>query len=267
MKIRKDVVSGQFYPANQKEIKEMFAVFNKILDKAKFDKYIIKAKPRAIIVPHAGYIYSGFTANIAFSLLKDRDISRVVVIGPSHHVAFNGSSVGLYDSFQTPLGSLPIDKEFTSELITKFNLTFNPDAHLEHSTEVQMPFIKTYLKSVSVVEIVYSQEDSKKMAKIIDFILQDLKTLVVVSTDLSHYFDIKKANTLDKICIDAIKALDTSKLYQGCEACGKIGVEAMLMVANNQHLIPNILDYRTSADASGDESAVVGYVSAIFTKA
>ncbi len=264
MSIRETAVAGQFYPASPSEIKEMFAHYNKVLNENVEDKKLLKMIPRAVIVPHAGYIYSGFTANIAFRLLANSDASKVIVIGPSHHAYIKGISVSDYDSYETPLGSLSIDRELVEKLETKFNLNFQPNAHREHSTEVQMPFVKTYLKDASVVELVYGDEDPHNLAKIIEFLLKDPKSVVVISTDLSHYYDIKKANGLDGICLDAVSKLNTDELHQGCEACGKIGVEAMLIYAKEKGLKPTLLDYRTSADASGDKSQVVGYMSAAF---
>ncbi len=262
MSTRKTAVAGQFYPADYKEIKEMFAHFNEVLDKSITDKSLLKISPRAIIVPHAGYVYSGFTANVAFRLLKNSASTHVVVIGPSHRVYLNNASVLEYDNYQTPLGLMPVNKKLADTLIDRFNLHFQPDAHHEHSTEVQMPFIKTYLDNPSVVEVVYGEENPNDLAEIIDFLLQDPEITVVISTDLSHYYDIQKANALDSICLDAVDRLDISRLHQGCEACGIIGVEAMIIAAKKRGLKPILLDYRTSADASGDKSQVVGYMSA-----
>jgi len=266
MSIRKDAVAGQFYPANKEEIEKMLTHYNEIIDESIKDKSVLDLKPRAIIVPHAGYVYSAFTANIAFRLLKNSHAKRVVVIGPSHRVYINGTSVAEYDSYETPMGNLPIDKKFADELIKKFNLHFQPDAHSEHSTEVQMPFVKNYLPDASVVELVYGNEDPNNLAKVIDYLLNDEGTVVVISTDLSHYYDIEKAKQLDTICLDAVANLNPTELHQGCEACGIIGVEAMLIAAAQNNLKPTLLDYRTSADASGDKSQVVGYMSAAFTK-
>ena len=266
MSIRKDAVAGQFYPASKEEIQKMFDHYNTIIDEAIKDKAILDLKPRAVIVPHAGYVYSAFTANIAFRLLKNSHAKRVVVIGPSHRVYLNGTSVAEYDSYETPLGNLPIDKKFADELIEKFGLHFQADAHSEHSTEVQMPFVKNYLPNASVVELVYGNEDPINLAKVINYLLKDEDTVVVISTDLSHYYDIEKAKQLDTICLDAIANLNPKELHQGCEACGIIGVEAMLIAAAQNNLKPTLLDYRTSADASGDKSQVVGYMSAAFTQ-
>jgi len=175
-----------------------------------------------------------------------------------------GTSISEFSSYETPLGSLSIDKTLVSELKERFGFKFFPEAHQEHSTEVQMPFIKYYKEDVSVVELVYGDENPENLAEVIEYLLEDLETVVVISTDLSHYYDIQKAKSLDTICLDAVKKLSSSELHQGCEACGKIGVEAMLIAAKKKGLRSILLDYRTSADASGDESQVVGYMSAAF---
>ena len=264
MSTRETAVAGQFYPSDASEIKAMFEHYNKIIEEHLKNEDLLHMRPRAVIVPHAGYVYSAFTANIAMRLLGNTGAKRVVVIGPSHRVYLKGTSISDYDRYNTPLGALPVDRELVSELKSRFGLQFIPDAHHEHSTEVQMPFVKTYDPDASVVELVYGDEDPARLAEVIDYLLEDPDTVVVISTDLSHYHDIKKANRLDSICMDAVQKLDTAELHQGCEACGKIGVEAMLMTARKRGMKPLLLDYRTSADASGDESQVVGYMSAAF---
>ena len=265
MSTRETAVAGQFYPAQASEIETTLKKYNQILDGYfKHHEEIAKLKPKAVIVPHAGYVYSGFTANVALRILSNSDIKRIVVIGPSHRVALRGTSISEFDNYSTPLGNLQIDKTLVQKLKEKFSLSFIPEAHHEHSTEVQMPIIKNYEPEVSIVELVYGDENPQNLAKVIAYVLEQEQTAVVISTDLSHYYDIDKANRLDAICMDAILKLDTSRLYQGCEACGKIGVEAMLIAANNRGLEPKLLDYRTSADASGDKSSVVGYMSVAF---
>jgi len=263
MKIRETAVAGQFYPASAESLEAIFSYYNELLEKHLEDKTILETKSRAVIVPHAGYVYSGFTANIAYRILANSGLKRIVVIGPSHRVYFAGSSVGDFDEFQTPYGSLKSDSAFAKELMQKFNIKFFPDAHHEHSTEVQMPFIKKYLDA-EVVEIVYGDENPVNLVPIIEYALKRDSTGVVISTDLSHFYDIDKAKQLDNICIDAVVKLDPDELHKGCEACGKIGMQAMLMSARNLDLKPFLLDYRTSADASGDKSQVVGYLSVAF---
>jgi AmmeMemoRadiSam system protein B len=264
--IRKDAVKGQFYPSDPKEIIKMFEHYNSILDEHMKDKSLLTLKPRAVVVPHAGYIYSAFTANIAMRLLANSRPRRVVIIGPSHRVYLKGSSVSDYDQFETPLGNVEIDKALVSELKEKFGLTFVPDAHHEHSTEVQVPFIKYYMPEAKVVEIVYGDEDPARLAKVIDYLLDDPETAVVISTDLSHYYDILKAKQLDNYCLRAVKELNSGFLHKECEACGKIGLEAMILTAREKGLKSLLLDYRTSADASKDTSNVVGYMSAAFVE-
>ena len=265
MSTRETSVSGQFYPSKASEIRGMVKEYNDILDTyLKENKSIGQLKPKAVIVPHAGYIYSGFTANLAIRLLSGNDIDNIVVIGPSHRVYLKGTSISMYDMYATPLGSLKINKTLTQILQEKFAFSFVPEAHHEHSTEVQMPFIKNYKPDVSVVELVYGEENPKSLAKVIEYLLELPKTAVLISTDLSHFYDINKANSLDAICIDAVETLDENTLHQGCEACGKIGIEAMLIASKSKALHPVILDYRTSAKTTKDTSSVVGYMSAAF---
>ncbi len=266
MRIRQSAVSGQFYPASGEEIKRMIDYFNKVLEDNIKDKSVLNISPKAVIAPHAGYIYSGFTANFAHRLLGNSGANVIVVIGPSHRVYLKGTSISDYDLYQTPFGDLTIDRELVNELKNRFSLDFNPSAHYEHSTEVQMPFIKFYTPASKVVELVYGDEDPANIAAIIDYVLKKPNTAVVISTDLSHYYDIEKANMLDSICLEAVSELNPKRLHQGCEACGKIGVEGMLMAAKDLRLRPVLLDYRTSADTSGDSSQVVGYMSAAFVE-
>lgn len=258
-------VAGSFYPSSAHEIREMIDHFNTVLEShpdvvARFNALSAKA----VIVPHAGWVYSGFTANIAYRILAQSHPKTVVVIGPSHKVGFEGVSISDLETYETPLGNLPIDQPITHELQQKFALQYHPDAHHEHSTEVQMPFIKHYLKDVQVVELVYAYADSSMLEPIINLLLDKPDIAIVISTDLSHFYPLEEANRLDSICLEAILNMSISRLYQGCEACGMIGVEAMIGVAKRRNMEAILLDYRTSADASGDSSRVVGYASALF---
>jgi len=264
MSVRKKSVVGTFYPNDKKQIEKMIEDYNTVIDTHLKQKEVLKLKPSAIIVPHAGYIYSAFTANLAFRLLANSNPKRIVVIGPSHRIYLDGVSASFYDEYDTPFRKLKIDKEFIKELEKNFEVKFIPEAHQEHSTEVQMPLIARYFGDIEIVELVYGKEDPKHLSKIIDFCLNQKDTAVVISTDLSHYYNINEAKKLDSICMKAIVELDETILHKGCEACGKIGVEAMILEAKRKKLTPRLLDYRTSADASGDEKRVVGYLSVAF---
>jgi len=254
-------VAGSFYPANSTEIKRYFAHFSKLYDETKQLPHI---KPRAVIVPHAGYVYSGYTADIAYRMLQNAGLKTIVVLGPSHRVAFEGVSLGRYESYETPFGVIEANDILAKEIAERFGLAFVASAHVEHSTEVQFPFIKYYLPDVRIVELVYSDTTPFYLSKIIEFVLEKKDCGVIISTDLSHFYTQSDANKLDSVCLNAIANLDLKALHQGCEACGRIGVEAMLQSAIKMELQTQILDYRTSADASGDMSRVVGYVSACF---
>ena len=261
MSIRKAVVSGSFYPIKKEEILEYINKFNSI--KTNIEKF---ENIKAIIVPHAGYIYSGFTANLAYSLCKNKNIKRVVVLGPSHRVYLKGASVALYDEYETPLGNLKIDKEFSLKLIDKYDfLNFNIECEFEHSTETQMPFIKHYFNNIEIVEIVYGSIEFEDLTKVIDEILADEENFVVISTDLSHFYTLEEANEKDNICLNAIKKRNL-ELFDYCEACGKIGVKAIIDWTIKNNFETKILNYCTSADVTKDKSRVVGYTSVIIGK-
>lgn len=255
-------VAGTFYPARGVEIERYFEHFNKIYEE---QNTLPNVKSKAVIVPHAGYIYSGYTANIAYKILQNSHLKTLVVIGPSHRVAFEGVSLCDAQSYETPLGDIQSSGKLVENLREIFKLKTILHPHAEHSTEVQFPFIKHYLKNVNIVELVYGVVEPEFISKIIDSILEQEDCGVVISTDLSHFYTLEDANILDKICLTAIENLNIKQLHQGCEACGMIGVEAMLLSAKKQHLSSNILDYRTSADASNETNRVVGYVSAYFS--
>jgi AmmeMemoRadiSam system protein B len=255
--IRESTFSGSFYPDNKNKILEFIAD----CETKQNSKIVKNGKPKAIIVPHAGYIYSGGTANHAYQKIEG-NFARVVVIGPSHRVLFDGMSISKYDSYKTPLGDINIDNDYIAELENIFNLNFYQNAHQEHSTETQAPFIKHYLPDSKIVEIIYSDENRQDMIDIIEHILKDNNNLLVISTDLSHFFTLQEANKIDALSIKAIENLDFNS-FNKCEACGKIGVSALLSVAKKQNLTSKIVDYTTSYKTNGDDSSVVGYLSAI----
>ncbi len=266
MSIRETSVAGTFYPASCSDIEQYLKRFDAVLDDNNYNSSAIDISPRAIIVPHAGYVYSGFTANVAFktAAAKRANIKRVVVIGPSHRVYINGASIALYSRYASPCGEMKIDLGFSNELNDTFDfLHFAPEAHNEHSTEVQIPFVQHYFPEAEVLEIVYGDLDYRELSKLIDKVLTDSETLVVISTDLSHFYTRLQAESLDSLCIEGMAELNLSPLESGCEACGMIGVKAVIDTARRAGLNSKVLDYRTSADASGDEQSVVGYVSAL----
>lgn len=250
--------SGSFYPNDKNELLKYFDFFE-----TNQKKIEINIKPKALIVPHAGYIYSGQTANYVYEYASKFKYKRVVVIGPSHRYYLDGASISDYDKYETPLGDLTISKDLVLNLVDEFSwLNFDDEAHMEHSTEVQMPFIKHYF-DCEVVEIVYGKLDYISLSKLITKFLNDEQTLLVISTDLSHFHSQEKANFLDSICIEAINTKDLKRLDRGCEACGIIGVRALIEASIHLNLKIEFIDYSTSFNITKDESSVVGYVSFI----
>lgn len=261
MKHRKASFSGTFYPNSAKEIEKMMVQMC-ISDETKTELSAIKA----MIAPHAGYIYSGYTANKAYNLIQQQNIhpKRVVVIGPSHRIYLKGASIALYDEYETPLGKISIDYEFSNILKEQFSdLCFNPLAHSEHSTETQMPFIKNYFPNTQVVEIVYGDISVESLSSIIREIMLQSQTFIVISTDLSHFHTQEEANIIDAKFLQAIQTQDLNVLDTQCEACGITGVKALIQWAKENSLKTQILDYRTSMNTNHDASRVVGYTSAI----
>jgi len=255
--MRKSYFSGSFYDSNCEEIEKYFS--------QKENLSLFKEKSiRGLIVPHAGYFYSGSVADEVYKITNGENYKRIVVIGPSHHLYFKNASVVLDDYYKTPCGNLDIDIQYSEELIEKLDfLSYLKQAHMEHSTEVQMPFIKHYFSSKKVVEIVYGDINKQKMSELIELILSDKSNLLVISTDLSHFYNLKDANILDNYCIEAFKSLNIEILDDGCEACGLLGLRAVIDIAKKQELKSELVKYKTSADASGDNTKVVGYMSGI----
>ncbi|RXJ65567.1 AmmeMemoRadiSam system protein B [Halarcobacter ebronensis] len=256
---REMAVAGSFYPKSKEEIDKFIEYFNQsFFLKENNDKL----KVRAIIVPHAGYIYSGFTANLAYNLSSKNSYKRVVVIGPSHKIYIEGASIALYESFKTPLGDLKIDLEYSSKLKDTYSfVTFIPEAHKEHSTETQAPFIKNYFEDIKIVELVYGKLDFNELSKLVDELLEDKDNLIVISTDLSHFYKLEEAKKLDNICLNAILKRDLELFENGCEACGKVGVKALVKSSIKKDLEFELLHYCTSYDRTKDDTSVVGYSS------
>ncbi len=256
--------SGKFYPHNAKEIEQMIATWNEILDKNLKDKSVFKTPAKAIVSPHAGYVYSGFTANYAHRVLGSRHPKRVVVVGPSHHVYVRGISAGYFDAYETPFGMLKGDTEYLKELSQYFSFTFEEEAHyLEHSTETQFPFLKYYNPDIKIVELIYGNTDYLELADIFEYILRDPDNAIVISTDLSHFHPQQEAREIDNYCLVAFEYKNIELSLEKCEACGKLGLTGIIKTANDLYLNTKILDYRTSGDITGDTSSVVGYMSGV----
>jgi len=256
MKTRLPAVAGLFYPADAAILRQDI---HQYLDQVK--AITSTAIPRAIIVPHAGYVYSGVVAASAYKqlILFKEKINRVVLLGPSHRVAFAGLAVPESDTFNTPLGNIPVDKNAVTKLLAMPQVIALERAHRdEHSLEVQLPFLQEILGDFSLVPLVVGEAERFDVAEIINLFLDDDNTLIVISTDLSHYHEYDAANKIDRATSDAIVHLQPERIgYE--DACGRNGLNGMLTVAEQKQLTVKLLDLRNSGDMSGSTERVVGY--------
>ncbi|MDD5226159.1 MAG: AmmeMemoRadiSam system protein B [Candidatus Omnitrophica bacterium] len=275
--VRKAAVAGGFYPG----------------DKATLEKYVdtllrqanppkITEPVRAIMVPHAGYVFSGLVAAYAYRELEGRDIKTVILIGNSHRHFFDGIAVYAKGAFETPLGLVPVDETFAAKLLTADPaIADRPDIHEDdHVLEVQLPFLQRVLKDFKIVPILFSGDSpelAQKLARILSPLMND-KILIVASTDMSHYPSYVDAETADKKMLAAIETGQMANLDATLQAlatqhipqaetflCSPDGVRVVLLLAQNfRNPQPVLLKYMNSGDTSGDKSRVVGYGAVAF---
>lgn len=219
------------------------------------------AIPKAIISPHAGYIYSGPIAATIYKTLLDarNSIRRVVLLGPAHRFVFNGIAVTQVDAFATPLGEIPIDTEVISTLLDLPNVQVLEKAYdNEHSLEVQLPFLQSILREFTLVPCVIGNANAHDVANLLMHCWGGPETLIVISSDLSHYYDYTTAQSLDNAASNAILTLKPDQLHD-THACGRLPIKGLLLAAQHLHLHPQVLDLRNSGDTAGDKNRVVGY--------
>lgn len=252
--IRPAAVAGLFYPANAHELHEQI---NDFLAAAS----TIEQAPLALIVPHAGYVYSGPIAASAYVNLRPlhNKIQRVVVLGPSHRVGFRGLATSSATFFTTPLGDIKLDTIITKQLNQLPQVQTMDAAHAqEHSLEVQLPFLQEVLGEFELVPIVVGDASANDVAEVIDMAWQDDSTLIVISSDLSHYHEYSSAQKMDRHTCSAIESLNPDAIGVD-DACGRHPVKGLLTVARQRGLQVHTLDLRNSGDTAGDRNQVVGY--------
>lgn len=226
----------------------------------------VDGKIRGLVAPHAGYVYSGIVTAAVYKQI-DADIKTVIIIAPSHHVAFQGASIPEGSAYRTPLGDISL-AGIVSGLRKEPGLTFVADAHIaEHSLEVQLPFLQEVLGEFDLVPIVVGNIDPEMLAHaILPYIKED--TLVVASSDLSHYYSYDKAIAKDSICTTAIPSLDFDRMGT-CEACGKIPVLCLMHIAQANGWSGALIDYRNSGDTGGPknpETKIEVYEAEVFSE-
>jgi hypothetical protein len=225
------------------------------------------ATPKALIAPHAGYVYSGPIAAAAYAQLEAArgTIRRVVLFGPAHRVPVRGLALPTARAFATPLGTVTVDREAAIAVLALPQVCENDAAHAsEHSLEVQLPFLQTALGEFSIVPFVVGDTTPEDVADVIELLWGGPETLIVVSSDLSHYHRYDDARKMDRATGDAILALSATLDHE--QACGATPINGLLLAARRHGLRPELLDLRNSGDTAGDKSRVVGYASFAFTE-
>ncbi len=260
-RIRPPAVAGMFYPADRDELRVTVRQFLAGAQEAR------GAAPKAIIVPHAGYVYSGPVAASAYAWLAPvRDsIRRVVLLGPSHRVGFRGLAASQAEYFQTPLGELPVDTACIEKLTRLPQVRYLDDAHAqEHSLEVQLPFLQAVLSDFSLVPLVVGEARADEVCEVLEAAWGGPETLIVVSSDLSHYHDYDTARRLDSATSQAIESLQPERIHFE-DACGRNPVNGLLLAARHHDLRVTTVDLRNSGDTAGPRDQVVGYGAYVFT--
>ena len=278
-KVRPAAVAGLFYPRDRDELAPTI------------DGFLAQVKPspmghvRALICPHAGYEFSGPVAAHSFKQLQGRRYRTVIVLGPSHYAYFEGAALPDADAMATPLGVIPVSAD-AARLAASSPLAVNPPSRVdrpdwwprspaassasgqdtphtwEHSIEAELPFLQRTLKDFRLVPIVFGDVDPVKVAKAIDKYVDD-STLLVVSSDLSHFYSYDEAKRLDEACVKAICDLDIPRMQEQ-EACGKGPILTLMLLARARGWKTRLLDCRNSGDTSGEKSRVVGYAAIAF---
>lgn len=264
--VKDPVVAGTFYPADKKSLQDSVDGF---LSKA--EKAPGTGKLLALILPHAGYTFSGHVAAYGYKQIKDSDIKKVILIGSSHHTGFSGASVYTKGSFRTPLGDVKINEKIAEDLLNETaDVRFYPEAYeREHSLEVQLPFLQRVLKDFTIVPILVGSPAKKTFEHLVSKLTEiiDEKTLLIASTDLSHYHDYLIAKEMDSKVISAIERLSITDIIEllgtgKAELCGGFPVIIVMEVARRSGAsLGHLFKYANSGDITNDREKVVGYAS------
>jgi MEMO1 family protein len=256
---RPAAVAGMFYPASPEALRASVRDF---LDEAGPDE---GAPPKVLIVPHAGYIYSGSTAARGFATLRRiaRQVRRVVLIGPAHRVALRGVAIPSVDRFETPLGPVELDRPALDALAQAPHVVRSDRAHAgEHALEVQLPFLQEVLERFTLVPLVVGDAAPDEVAAALERVWGGPETLIVVSSDLSHYLPYETARRVDATTLAQVLELGPDLDHR--QACGATPINALLRVARRRRLHPRLLGACSSGDTAGDREGVVGYAALAF---
>ena len=261
--VRQPAVAGAFYPD---QATELLRDVRTMLTQATIQMDTNAATPKAIIVPHAGYIYSGSTAALAYARLAAarHNIRRVVLLGPAHRVPVRGLALPADNYLATPLGELEVDQAAVTELARLPQVVVSRAVHAqEHSLEVQLPFLQAVLDDFKLVPLVVGDASPEEVAEVLELLWGGPETLLVISSDLSHYLPYRTAQQVDSLTTQAILHLDATLTHQ--HACGGTPINGLLLAARHHGLQPTLLGQCNSGDTAGDKTRVVGYAAMAFT--
>lgn len=262
-KIRPPAVAGRFYPADPVALRQL------ITDLLAQAPPATGPAPKALIAPHAGYLYSGPIAASAYAqLIPARDqIKRIVLFGPSHYVALTGLAATSAEAFATPLGIVPVDLEAVRKVRLLSQVRELDEAHArEHSLEVQLPFLQFVLGDFKLVPLAVGDATPEDISQVLDALWGGPETRFVVSSDLSHYYDFKTARRLDRATAKAIETLKPAGIGEE-RACGRMPIRGLLESARRHGLRARTVDLRNSGDTAGPRDRVVGYGAFVFEEA
>ncbi len=247
-------VAGLFYPETPDELESAVRAY---LGSAQAEGPV----PKAVIAPHAGYVYSGPVAATAYARLAAarRTVRRVVLIGPAHRVPIRGVAASSADAFATPLGEVPVDRDAVRRITALPQVRLADLPHRdEHSLEVHLPFLQLTLEDFAIVPLVVGDATAEEVAQVLEALWGGPETLILVSSDLSHYHDYETARRIDAVTSAAIERLSETPLnYE--QACGAMPINGLVVVARRRGLSAAVLDLRNSGDTAGPRHEVVGY--------
>ncbi len=252
--IKQPSVAGTFYPADPEQLQQLVT---RLLDEAACES----DPPKALIAPHAGYIYSGAIAASAYATLQSvrHRIKRVVLLGPAHHMYLQGMAVSHADQFATPLGLVPVDRKLRERVLKLPTVDYVDKAFTnEHSLEVHLPFLQSVLDQFTLLPIIVGDTQTAQITELLQNVWGGSETLIVISSDLSHYHDYATAKSLDTETSHFIESLQVDKLGSD-RACGCRPVNGLLQIARDKNMDMEVLDVRNSGDTAGKRDRVVGY--------
>jgi AmmeMemoRadiSam system protein B len=262
--VRPAAVAGTFYPGRPADLE---SALDALLGPARraVDPDLPPAK--AYVLPHAGYVYSGATAALGYAELERRRdlVTRVVLLGPTHRVPVDGLALPGVDALETPLGTVPVDPVDPALRAALPQLVDSAEVHrLEHSLEVHLPFLQTVLGDVSVVPLAVGRARPEQVAEVVDALWGGPETVVVVSSDLSHYLRQDEARAIDETTVAQLLDLDGTLDHH--QACGATPANGLLVTARRRGMSTRLLGMCTSGDVTGDRRRVVGYAAVALTE-